>query len=290
MGIAQSIVPVEDAIPVESSTPEDIFNVVDPDARITGKGEKYRIDFKNRTPAQLEFCAGYILDVVLPLANKHNGKVFGGFVRDILIPLNSGTPLKECGNFKDVDLWFTTLEDAQAFANEKAVGLVKPHMIGSNRYSVSDCSIYEFNVNHELISKGGEPIAFTDIIIAPDLPVNDFDINRIVAWRVGNGKIIMESLSDVKLETLLDNAINKVVNMLPEYKDKININNYHSAVVLIRIKTRYLDRGWKVMVDGKELKPEYIDPIHFELNFNRAAWVDAAAWVEKTWNKFLEAE
>lgn len=211
------------------------------------------------------------------------------FVRDVLILLNIRTPLKECSNFKDVDLWFTTLKDAQAFANEKAVGLVKPNSVGSNQGSVSDHSLYEFNVNHELIRKNDEPITFTDIIIAPELPVNDFDINRIVAWRVDDGEIIMEPLSDVKLETLLDNCKNKVVNMLPVYRDKIEKYNYHSAVVLNRIKTRYLDRGWKIMVDGKEFKHEYIEPTNITLNFKRETFSSAIDWIKKSWSKFLEA-
>lgn len=281
----ENVTLAEDTIPVEDTTSvEDIFNEVDPEAHITGVGEKYRINFKNRTPAQIEFCASYIIDVVLRLAHKHNGKVFGGFVRDILIPLNFNTPLAECNNFKDVDLWFTTLEDAKAFNEEKEIELFVQDLTDET-YSPSDDAIYEFKVSHGIILKDKEPISFIDIIIAPELPVNDFDINRLVSWGFVGDEIRsnkMKPMSDEKLWTLLDNGRDKVVNMLPEYRAKIERWNYYSGIVLNRIKTRYLDRGWKVMIDGKEFKSEYID-LGPNLEKNRS-------WYRTAWNNFLEAE
>lgn len=71
-------------------------------------------------------------------------------------------------------------------------------------------------------------------------------------------------MSEDKLWTLLDNGKDKIVNMLPAYKDKIDLDNYHSSRILDRIKKRYIDRGWKVMINGKELKAE-----HFHVNHGR---------------------
>ncbi len=261
------------------ATDSDIFNAICPNCSKNGTGEKYKINFAKRTPAQLEYCAEYILSHILPIAAKHNGKVFGGFVRDILVPrLVFQNPLKECDNFKDVDLWFISAEDARSFGKE--IGLYCPDSIGEPHASaknVSDPTLYEFNVYHNFISKAEQPVSFVDIIIAPELPVNDFNVNRLVAQVFDKeGKYELTSHDKPKSD-LLNCISSKTVYMCPEYFDKIEKRDGHSLKIINRIKTRYIDRGWRVYIQNKSL-----DNSHFLIlrEAEKSEYLDV-------WDKFL---
>ena len=48
----------------------------------------------------------------IDVASKYGGRVFGGYVRNYLVPV---LYKQECPGFKDVDLWFEYQEHADSF-------------------------------------------------------------------------------------------------------------------------------------------------------------------------------
>jgi hypothetical protein len=265
---------------------KSIFDVVDPDAWITGEGNRYPITFRNRTPSQLEYCASYIITDILPLMSKHNGKVFGGFVRDVLVPhFMLGKELKDCENFRDVDIWFSTLEDLKEFLAESK--LDDPGVDSLGR--VFDDSLYPFNVIHGIISNGDIGVSFADYIVSPTFPVNDFNVNSLT-FQFIEGSPVSEVIGyDATVDELVRDIENKTIHMREEYIQKSQTTiECHKPNIIARIKTRYLDRGWKVMVRGKLLEPSHL-PANLRHQGHPRVPREVIGECVKMWGQFLES-
>jgi hypothetical protein len=222
------------------------------------QNKQFEIDFNNRTSEQIKFTADFIIKVVAPIVTKHNGKIFGGFIRDIIIPYTQFcqelTPLN---NFKDVDFWFPSQEDLFNFLKEAPI---KSNNFDWMLNPSNSNSLYEFATFNGLLKKESLPLSFVDLVVSPEFPVNDFDINA-VAFDMEDGRIRLEPMSTIDtLEKLVENVRNKMVYMRPTYLFKIeNANKFHKNLILDRIQNRYINRGWKVMVDkDKEFVIKYV--------------------------------
>ncbi len=129
---------------------------------------------------QVNFCNIVIANVAkecVRCASEHNGCVFGGYVRDVVLPiyLNKSDVKIEDLKFKDIDLWFKNDEDATAFIT--AMGsMLRPNPI----YNITDSSIeYPFIRKQYHVITGETILFWIDIIISETLPVNDFEINTV---------------------------------------------------------------------------------------------------------------
>ena len=118
-------------------------------------------------------------------AGLHGGKVFGGYVRDIVMSSlsNDGHYL---GNnfFKDVDIWFKSEAAAQAFVIDCGLRLNPDESFNAKRVGR-----YAFDASQYILDiVGGEtestppllcPI-FVDVVVSETVPVNDFTCNLLL--------------------------------------------------------------------------------------------------------------
>lgn len=116
------------------------------------------------------------IEACVALAVKNNGKVFGGFVRDVIHPLSRGIELKTL-NFKDIDIWFTTDSDAAKFVEEMGVRLVQNTR--TKEFDITRKGFYKFGCTHYHIYQDDVCIAWMDIVISTEVPVDDFDVNTL---------------------------------------------------------------------------------------------------------------
>jgi hypothetical protein len=228
--------------------------------------------FAERKPDQVEHCAKFIIQTLLPIASKHGGRVFGGFVRDIVIPHQTfGKNLRECENFKDLDLWFKKLEDLEAFAEEAKNYIDRKINFDTFRWDMKDSGrahgvgiesnggLYNFNMfNVLLLDRDQIPISFADFVVSEEFPVNDFDVNQISfssdpSSETGFMDFVIHEESANPFECIKT----KTCHMSEEYLEKVChlkkarcdgiTSNILEYVHLARVKRRYMDRGWTVM-------------------------------------------
>lgn len=115
-------------------------------------------------------------------ASLFGGKVFGGYVRDIVIPaLKNDGRYQEGTYFKDVDLWFKSQKEADDFLRDGRAKLrINPEEgfnEGRRGLYTFDCTQYLFDV--EDIDGKICPV-FVDIVVSDVVPVDDFSCNLLL--------------------------------------------------------------------------------------------------------------
>ena len=212
--------------------------------------ESSGITFNNMSGFVLESVLDIITDS-LKIAGTYGGRVFGGFMRDVIVPrmFNPKCQVK----FKDVDIWFTSQENAKAFVCEMGRDLklmidVQP-----------ENTVYKFQRQQYYLYKYDTCVAWIDVVVSETIPVNDFNINRLTCCYTQKTKQF-ESYGPENKLALMDAIKNKCATMLPEYEEFLS-GQYRSCHVQ-RLNRIYLQRGWNVYCstrincDGGVLKME----------------------------------
>jgi len=133
---------------------------------------------------------------LVEIAAKYNGVVFGGYVRDVIVPISEfGYSFDEV-DFEDLDFWFTSQEDADLFVEDS--GLRKdPKQDEQNGY-------YPVNRNQCYSQYDGRNFIICDVMVTDFYPVCDFSVN-LLSWDGKNLKChqpydIIAHLAKCKLE------------------------------------------------------------------------------------------
>ena len=139
----------------------------------------------------------------MPHAAKYKGVIFGGFVRNVMVPRATGQP---SSGYKDVNFWFETKSSAESFIKE---------MRGKLTFNYSSSKIIAGNPVHPFerlrLYLCHIPI---DIVISTEIPVNDFDVNMLTY----NSREGFKSFGSVSTNSLIESIKNKVATILPGYE------------------------------------------------------------------------
>lgn len=150
------------------------------------------------------------LDIVIEaitIAGIYDGRVFGGFVRNVLVPMKFNKPSP---GYKDVDLWFKTQEDAEQYIKNMGNKLSLINLITKN---IDNCDIkYPFDRTVFYLHKR----IIIDIIVCSHLPVDDWHVNQLTF----SSKEGFESFGDDSVESLIDDIIQKKVKLLYNIPEK----------------------------------------------------------------------
>jgi len=127
------------------------------------------------------------IENVIMDAAAYDGKVFGGYVRDVIVP-RMKTP--SCNvSFKDVDIWFRSQNCADVFIRQMQT---KCRFTIDQNASIKPGTLnhtfgrYQYQMNHH-----GYIIWF-DIVVSDCFPVDDFDVNCLIYHYI-NGKAVINS-------------------------------------------------------------------------------------------------
>lgn len=179
------------------------------------------------------------VDNIIHLANKFEGKVFGGYVRDIILGNKINPIIGE--DFKDIDIWFISQEHADYFIDS----LKTNYIVKSTGFDVEPGTVdYTFARKQYAIQLTESYDLWIDVVVSEIFPVDDFDVNCFVYY---NGAISCQN-KNLDEEQVLTNINNKTMVMLPKYKNKF-IDSDHGEVHRCRIRNRYLDKGWIIKYD-----------------------------------------
>ena len=132
----------------------------------------------------IEFDVHNILFNLLGHIAKYNGYVYGGFVRDFLVPgLVYGENLSSL-DFKDIDIWFSDQSQAdnfiQSFNQQNSAKLI------DNKSRANQKPVEEYGCGHPFtrhkfyFSFDKIPLFMVDVVVAKQLPVNDFSVNLLI--------------------------------------------------------------------------------------------------------------
>jgi hypothetical protein len=205
------------------------------------------IDFSNMSTLETAVVLEAAFDCI-KRASTFGAKVFGGFVRNVIVPRQFDP---NCSvSFKDIDLWFTTQASVDAFLREMGTSLVKYDLISVSAGSYPGA----FSRNQYHLYKYGMCLAWIDVVVSPTLPVNDFDVNEVTYKLNSHDEWVTTSPS-----RLIQQIRDKHAVMLPCYQvliEKAQESDNFSTKYNPRYKIYYEERtnriftskGWTVSV------------------------------------------
>lgn len=192
------------------------------------------LDHKNMT--QFESCV--VLEEVykcIKIASKCGGKVYGGFVRDVIVP-RLHNPECEIG-FKNVDLWFKTEDAAKTFVRKMGEKIKETGEIKEGIYPKAS------KRNQYYLIKYDTWLAWMYIIVSNDLPVNDFDVNEVTymlkdgEWQTESPKRLIRQIEKKKAVMLLE-----FYDMME--KGGCDHKHFHEE----RMKRIFIEKGWEILI------------------------------------------
>lgn len=181
-----------------------------------------------------------IIDNCIKIASNYDGKVFGGYLRDVVIPKMQDHQCK-C-QFKDVDIWFNTNIDADMFVND-IKDIYDFQIVPA--FTIKNTTVhYAFGRTQYRLIIDKIVISF-DIVVSECIPVDDFDIN-FLSYCYKNNQELIESESEYFDKNVLIDSINKKkAIMLPDYAQRLTMKN-NTDVHVCRINRSFLSKGWTI--------------------------------------------
>jgi hypothetical protein len=223
------------------------------------------------------------LNDILILAGEFDGSVFGGFVRDVIIPKSVNSEVAV--TWKDVDLWFknkpSTIEFVQRLSKMYQLECSHTKHISESvtdyilslseetddTYPFARCQI---NVISPISKK---QLFVIDLIISDMLIVDDFYVNTLAYTFTGGERTTMFSevctnvCPEYTEKELIEQITEKRIVMMPSYitrletvHDRNSSRDERRRIISARIYHRYMRRGWVIvdndntLIFNKELK------------------------------------
>lgn len=185
------------------------------------------------------------VESIIRCASEYGGRVFGGYVRDVIIP-RLDDPSCDV-SFRDVDIWFID----QNLSYQFIVNMTQNHdfklmQVVPNAASNVEKVIYELKRPNNNIIFG--------IVNHHVFPVDDFDVNYLYYRHINDCKFIGEwdkgyGTQVNKDHHLVKSILKKEMIMSPKYYDKLS-HNLNGDAHIARINERFIDRGWTIKYNG----------------------------------------
>jgi len=206
---------------------------------------------------------------ILTIANDYDGEVYGGFVRDVIVPKINDP---NCNvSFKDVDIWFKDPIAVTYFIcklvqnlkiESKSSGLWNKEL----DYSTNEKDSNFFRNQYCIYSKN-ELLFHIDVITSDKLPVNDFNVNTVTYKYTDKG--FENCQKDYHTEQFITK---KIANMFDDY-NPVDYNYYQ------RINRIFFSKGWTVRCFSKHKKlSEFI--LNNNLNITEG-------WCDSSWYNYI---
>ena len=180
----------------------------------------------------------------LRVAARFYGRVFGGYVRDVIVPLSNNLP-DPVIKFKDVDIWFPTQGCLDRFVAA----------MGNDLAMYKDLTCYPFPAGKYKLCKDNKFVTYVDLVIQDQIPVDDFHVNKlsyIYDLEVPTVSSNHMGYDDQELSVsgLIRAIRNKEAIMLAVYSQKLISLLKHNVwgvnKHIQRLYHSYIEKGWKI--------------------------------------------
>ena len=189
------------------------------------------------------------IDKCIRVASSFGGKIFGGYVRDVVVPRMKDPYCNV--NFNNVDIWFISQESADNFTksfDEIIINFLTKCLLTINNKIVS--------VVPYLLKIDNRYIDFR-VIINPLLPVDDMNVNKLIYYYQNDIGILTSDDSDATtLLNLRDSINDKTMIMFDDYINKVTTNSVH-----INRINRFLSLGWTIKTSDGLIFPNCINDV-----------------------------
>ena len=205
------------------------------------------IDFSNMSPFEYSVVMSHVHDCI-KTASRFGGKVYGGFVRDVVVPRltrPSGTY-----TFKDVDLWFKSRTDANNFVSAMGDSFVRFQCVSTTNGSYPGA----FARNQYHLTAYDTCLAWIDVVVSPTLPVNDFDVNEVTYHIDEEGNWVTSAPSRLIGQINIKRAIMLLSyqELIANAKDLKTANSKSNPLCKLyyqeRIKRIFTSKGWEIFL------------------------------------------
>lgn len=226
------------------------------------------------------FSIASIDDVIATIAyfaKCNHGKIYGGAVRDYVIPKKYGQ--SDAANFTDIDIWFDFRRFADAYPEKHTGGVVclakrfaediqkytDLVLVATDSVSVGQVALeYGGGFSRYGVYRKSDPVTelfCVDLVVSDYFPVCDFDVNCLT---YDGDKIELEQPNivgshgkhyDFKLDefAVIQNILRMDLRVLPTYKvgetfvtELEQYLAYSSTRMSTRLK-KFEGRGWKLI-------------------------------------------
>lgn len=195
--------------------------------------------------------------------SESNGYIYGGFVRDFVVPVLVYGQNATCVDFKDIDIWFENQSLADDFINglnqqNSDVQLIpQTHLPDESPNQGYGCG-HPFTRKRKLFTFQTVPLFMVDVVVAQQLPVNDFSVNLLM-FKAKDRNLENISLSwfcvgqnydgefyKYSVLILIEMIANHITDKLSGYMNlPKGINNDYKRIVKDRCD-RMIEWGWLV--------------------------------------------
>lgn len=215
---------------------------------------------KYLSDSQHDFNPYDVLFNFLFYISRCNGYVYGGFVRDFLVPVLIYGQNVVSVDFKDIDIWFSNQSQADDFVNsfnqkQKLVQLIELYdSPGREEYGCGG-SFTRKKLNFCFEHK---PLFLVDVMVARQLPVNDFSVNLLM-FKAKDPNFTNASLSWFSVGEdydgeyykyspliLIEMIAVKNTDLLKGYCNFSQITKDYKQIVKMR-RQRMVEWGWTIL-------------------------------------------
>jgi hypothetical protein len=163
---------------------------------------------------------------LIKLSSSCFGKVFGEFVRNVIVPKDA-----RCDY---LNVWFRSENDADTFIFKAKINF----------------NFLELDKNFFILYYEGHGIIYVKLFISNFFPVDDFDINCLTYYYEDNDFYIGKEILTIKLDLLIESVKNKKMLMFYSYGKNMNENK------IKKINEMYLSKGWQIRYNGRTFPSE----------------------------------
>jgi hypothetical protein len=215
-----------------------------------------------------------IANDIFNIASKNNGRVFGGYLRDVLIPCEVDPSLKV--SFNDIDIWFMTELEAIMFIND-----INDINDSFNLREIVQMEIkpktihYTFGRQQYHLYQNNKCVLWIDVIISDIIPVDDFDVNYLTCIIEDDIKIFKSFSENYTTEDLISKIKSRRVSILDSYVLKlINDNASFHHIFNKRINRNYSSKSYTITFK------DYKFPKHINCDIILNSFRAFRGWIE----------
>ena len=207
-----------------------------------------QIDGNKFSEICLNFALNHINNIIKTLSS-YEGKVFGEYVREVVVPRMKNPACTVV--FNSIDIWFKNEINKDNFIEDSFIknSFIKETNISENIDVKRQQYKYDIYENF--------PIKF-NIVVSLRFPMYDFDVNDLTYFYRNGNPIVEINLLENKLDQIINAITMKEATMMKNYFD--NMVNHHLTYPerAKMINELYENRGWSIFCEGIRIISPFI--------------------------------